>query len=373
MTSPRLEIDLNKIQHNARTLVERLTSCGIAVTGVTKAFLGYPQIARAMLKGGIGVLGDSRIENIEAMRRANVRAEMRLIRSPMLSQVDRVVASADVSFNTELDIVGALSTAARRANRKHGVVLMVELGDLREGIMPRDLQLAIARTLRFPNIVLKGIGTNLGCRFGISPDARNMSELSVLADQIEANLGICLDVVSGGNSSNLIWALSTTHVGRVNDLRLGEAILLGTDPLHGEPIEGLYADAITLVAEVIEVKTKPSAPWGELANNPFGNALPLIDQGNVQQAILAVGHQDVDPAGLSTIRPIKILGTSSDHLIVDMNGTGLTIGSEVVFSLSYSALVRAMTSPFVTKVMGFAGNRPATMNDGNTFGALVAT
>ena len=170
MTAPRLEIDLNKIQHNARTLVRRLADKGIAVTGVTKSFLGCPPIAHAMLKAGVTSLGDARIENIETMRRANVMAEMRLIRSPMLSQVDRVVATADVSFNTELDIIGALSAAARRADCRHGIVLMVELGDLREGIMPGDLEKIVAKTLRFPNIVLKGIGVNLDCRSGISPD-----------------------------------------------------------------------------------------------------------------------------------------------------------------------------------------------------------
>jgi predicted amino acid racemase len=373
MTAPRLDIDLNKIQHNTRTLVQRLNRRGIAVSGVTKAFLGHPQIARAMLKGGVSALADSRIDNIEAMRRADVRAAMHLIRSPMLSQVDRVVASADVSFNTELDIIGALSTAASRVNRKHGVVLMTELGDLREGIMPCNLERAAARTLCFPNIVLKGIGTNLGCRFGASPNARNMAELSALANQIEANLGINLDLVTGGNSSNLRWARKATHIGRINDLRLGEAILLGKDPLHDEPIEGLHTDAIVLVAEVIESNSKPSMPRGDLLENPFGNAPLSFDRGNINQAILSVGHQDIDPAGLHTDHAIEILSASSDHLIVDAGKTELNVGSEVVFGLNYSALLRAMTSPFVTKVIGSTGINLAAANERNSSGELIAT
>lgn len=373
MTAPRLEIDLNKIQHNAHSLVQRLGRRGIAVTGVTKAFLGQPQIAQAMLRGGIGVLADSRIENIEAMRRAGVQAEMRLMRSPMLSQVDRVVASVDVSFNTELDIIGALSTAARRMDRKHGVVLMIELGDLREGIMPCNLERTVARTLRFTNIVLKGIGTNLGCRFGTSPDARNMSELSALANRIEANLGVRLDVVTGGNSSNMRWAIGTNPVGRINDLRLGEAILLGNDPLYDEPLQGLHTDAIVLVSEVIEVKTKPSLPWGDLAKNPFGNAPLSIDRGNIRQAILAVGHQDVDPAGLRPGHTITILGASSDHLIVDAGTSDLAVGSEISFGLNYSALLRAMTSPFVTKVVGSVSKRLANISDRREPSQLIAS
>jgi predicted amino acid racemase len=357
MIAPRLEINLNRIQHNARTLVQNLNQKGIAVTGVTKAFLGSSGIARAMIGAGIKSLGDSRIENIEALRRARIAAELILIRSPMLSQVDRIVAAADVSFNSELDIIGVLSAAARRADRRHGIILMVELGDLRQGIMPRDLEGSVAKVLRLPNIALKGIGTNLGCRSGVVPDALKMAELSALVDAIEAKFSLSLETVSGGNSSNLAWALNTENVERVNDLRLGEAILLGNDPLNGEPIPGLYTDAIVLVAEVIEAKMKPSMPWGEIALSPFANKPITINRGDILQAILAVGHQDVDPAGLYSMSGIKILAASSDHLIADVGRAELSIGSEVAFNLNYSALLRAMTSPFVAKVIKSVGQQ----------------
>ena len=235
MTAPRLEIDLDKIQHNARTLVELLAGRGISVTGVTKATLGSPEIAGALLRAGVSALGDSRIENIEALRAAGVPAGMTLIRSPMLSQVERVVTHSDVSFNTELDVISELSSAAQAARRTHGVVLMVELGDLREGFMPGDLEEAVRETLRFPNIALRGIGTNLACRSGVSPDARNMAELSALADSIDAAFGPVLGMVSGGNSGNLQWALSGADTGRINDLRLGESLLLGRETLQREP------------------------------------------------------------------------------------------------------------------------------------------
>ena len=145
MTAPRLQIDLDKIHHNARTLVEQLAERGISVTGVTKATLGSPEIASVLLRAGVSALGDSRIENIEAMRRADVPASMTLIRSPMLSQADRVATHADASFNTELDAISGLSSAAKRTRRTHRVVLMVELGDLREGIMPGELETTVRR------------------------------------------------------------------------------------------------------------------------------------------------------------------------------------------------------------------------------------
>ena len=355
MSAPRLEIDLRKIHHNARTLVERLDKRGISVTGITKATLGSAEIATTLLEAGVKRLGDSRIENIEAMRPALGAAEMTLIRSPMLSQAKRVVMSAEVSCNTEIEVIKKLSLEAQKASLTHGVILMVELGDLREGIMPEDVTDTVRETLTLPNIVFKGIGTNLACRSGVSPDSRNMTMLSELADSVEATLGLSIDIVSGGNSANLEWALSGAEIGRINDLRLGEAILLGCETLHRQPIDGLHTDAITLCAEVIEAKVKPTKPSGTIAQTAFGVAPPVTDRGLVTQAILAVGQQDIDPSGLRAPTGINVLGASSDHLILESEELKLAVGTEVTFQLNYSALVRAMTSPFIGKFM-----RPAT-------------
>lgn len=349
MSAPRLEIDLDKIHHNARTLVERLGVRGISVTGVTKAILASPEICGALIQAGVRTLGDSRIENLEALRRAGLPASRRLIRSPMLSQVERVVASADLSFNTELEVIRALSVVARARGQTHGVLLMIELGDLREGIMPAELEATVRETLAMPNIRLEGIGANLACRSGVSPDAKNMAELSGLADSIEASFGLVLGIVSGGNSANLEWALNCADTGRINNLRLGEAILLGCEPLHRRAIEGLHTDAITLVAEVIESKIKPSQPWGELGQSAFGELSASLDRGDIAQTIFALGRQDCDPEGLGPPLGLEVLGASSDHLVSTSSRGWLGVGAEVSFQLNYSALVRAMTSPFVAR------------------------
>ncbi len=377
MTAPRLEIDLEKIHHNARTLVNRLRGRGISVTGVTKAVLGAPEIAAALIRAGVWALGDSRIENIRTLREARITAPIMLIRSPMLSQVEQVVAQADISVNTELDVVRGLSHAALAARRTHGIVLMVELGDLREGIMPGDLEPFVQAILDFPNIALRGIGTNLACRSGVAPDARNMAELSALADSIDATFGhrlrprlgssagFGLEIVSGGNSANLEWALSGADTGRINHLRLGEAILLGCEPLHRRPIDGLYTDAFTLIAEVIETKVKPSEPWGDIGQTAFGEMPPratnrifdpTAERPRTTQTILALGRQDTDADGLLPPAGMDILGASSDHLIVDSGCLRLSVGAEIRFQLNYSALVRAMTSPFIAQVMKAASS-----------------
>jgi len=352
VSTPRLEVDLGKVQHNARTLVDRLAPLGVGVTAVTKATLGSVEVATAVLAGGAHRLGESRIENVERLRAAGVVAPILLVRSPMLSQVDRVVTSADASCNTEVEIVAALSEAALAQGRRHGVVLMVELGDLREGILAEDLERVVKEVLRLPAIHLRGIGANLACQNGVVPDDRNMARLSALAGSVEVAFGLHLVEVSGGSSANLDWALGGGAIGRVDDLRLGESILLGREPLHRTPIEGLHTDAFTLVGEVIEAKVKPSQPWGSFAQTAFGPAVDTAgsrsaEHGEGPRAIVALGHQDTDPWGLTPPPGIEVLGASSDHLVLATGAALLALGSEVRFQLTYGALVRATTSSAV--------------------------
>jgi predicted amino acid racemase len=345
----RIETDLDKVEQNTRILAERLGGSGIRVTGITKAVLGSPGVGAAMLRGGACGLGDSRVENLARLARPDRPPLRTLIRSPMLSQVASVVEIADVSLNTEAVVLAALDQAAAEQNRTHAVVLMVELGDLREGIAPDDALEAVRAVLGHPSLRLVGLGANLACQNGVVPDDRNMGVLTMLAEEIEALHGISLDVVSGGNSANLHWALHTHDVGRIDELRLGEAILLGVDPLYRTPIAGLHTDAFTLTAEIIEVAVKPAQPWGDRAQAAFGAAPVRTGSGTVHQAILALGRQDVDPDGLQPPTGITVLGMSSDHLVVDLGDHEVTVGDEVAFGVGYGALVRAMTSPFVAK------------------------
>jgi predicted amino acid racemase len=356
VSSPRIEIHLDRIGANAREVVNRAAARGVSVTGVTKAMCGSPALARVYLDAGVTALGDSRVENIERLRADGIDAPIVLIRSALVSEVDRVVVAADTSCATEVDIVEQLSAAAVRANRAHGVMLMVELGDLREGIMPADLPDVVARCLALPNIQLRGIGTNLACRNGVVPDDRNLGELSDLATSIEAQFGLVLGVVSGGNSSSLGWVCTTEQLGRIDNVRLGEALLLGRDPLHGTPIAGLHQDTAMVVAEVIESKHKPRRAWGERGRSTFTpptDARPgtkATDDDEGWHSLLAIGHQDTDPLDLTPPPELRIIGASSDHLVL-ASEQRLVLGSEVVFRPGYSALVRSMSSRTMPSIL----------------------
>ena len=349
MATPRIEINLEKIAHNARTLKELFGSKGIDVIGVSKVVSGNPAIAAVLVKSGISILADSRLKNIRRMRDVGTQAQFLLLRTPFLSQAEDVVKYADISLNSELSVIRELSKFALAANTKHQIIIMIELGDLREGLMPADLNCTVEQVLKLGGIKLVGIGTNLACFGGIQPDDINMGILSSLANEIETKFGLDLTFISGGNSANFDWFNSTKDIGRINNLRLGESIFLGCETLRRTPIPGLFTDAFTLVAEIIESKVKPSQPYGTVHQDAFGNVPEHEDRGQINRAILGIGLQDVMVSGLVPRSDIDILGASSDHIIVDTKNTELVVGNELEFDLNYGSLLSAMTSPYVIK------------------------
>jgi len=209
MLTPRIEINLEKITYNAKALIDLYGTKGINVIGVTKVVCGNPYIAKALVKSGIDILADSRIENIRSMRNAGVQAKFLLSRTPCLSQAEAVVKYSDISLNTELSVIERLSKCAIDYDRPHKIILMVELGDLREGLMPSDLDNTVKQVLGLRGIELVGIGTNLACFGGVKPDEKKMEYLSSIASDIEEKFKLKLEFVSGGNSANYNWFMST--------------------------------------------------------------------------------------------------------------------------------------------------------------------
>ena len=345
MKYPRIEVDLHKIRRNTRTIAERLKRRGINVTGVTKAVCGHPAIAQAMLDGGTEGLAEARLSNVKRLRKAGMTCPITLIRTPMLSQADDVVQVCDASYNTQIPVIAALAAAALRQNKIHGIILMVEMGDQREGILPHNLGDVALQVVEMRGVALKGIGANFACLSGIAPRATNMQALTAIANDVEGQCGPFLETVSGGNSANLTWAFGARATGRINDLRIGEAILLGRNPITGDHIGGLFRDTFTLVAEVIEVGTKTVCPlFGTTDHAPAIIRLVPTAVGTIR-IILALGNQDVDVAGLSMPAGSTLVGATSDHLVIVTTDQKLRVGSEMRFQMNYSALMRAMAAP----------------------------
>ena len=358
MSSPRIEVDLRKIRRNTRTIVERLKGRGILVTAVTKATCGHPVIARAMRDGGATGLAEARLSNVMRLRQAGLTCPITLIRTPMLSQVDDVVRDCEASYNTEVPVIAALAAAALRHNTVHGIILMVEMGDMREGIMPKDLGDVAQQVVNMSGVALKGIGANFACLNGVAPTAKKMRALTALANDVEAQCGPYLQTVSGGNSANLPWALGMLATGRINDLRIGEAILLGVDPITGDHISGMSRDAFTLVAEVIETDAKSMA-HSTRHSDPTPAKIRLVpNTWENMRVVIGIGDQDTDTAGLSMPPGNNFIGATSDHLVIEATDLTVCVGSEMRFQLNYSALMRAMAAPDIQTYLINDRSRP---------------
>jgi ornithine racemase len=346
-----VHIDLPKIAQNSHSLTRLLA--GVDVVGVTKVTGGSPAVARALLAGGATELADSRLVNIARMRAHGVEARYWLLRAPSPQQADEVVKLADVSLESEMRTVRALSEAATRAGADHGVVCMVDVGDLREGVLSPDLVPFVELCDALPGIHVEGIGVNLTCYGAIMPTCDNLGQVAELAAVAEAALGRPL-VVSGGNSGSLSLALRGELPAGITSLRVGESILLGLNTLTREPLlPELHLDAFLLTAPVIECLRKPSKPIGVCAQDMMGNVPEYEDRGTRRRAILALGRQDVVPELIRPLDPrAQVLGASSDHLILDVEDVrpAPRPGDEFAFLPGYGALLQLFTSQYVDKV-----------------------
>lgn len=352
MSPPYVAIDLDTIEHNARTIVELCRTHGISVVGVTKCTCGDPEIAKAMLRGGVIAIGESQLENIQRLKRGGVAAPSMLLRLPGLSEAEEVVEWADTSLNSELSVLAALSKAALRRGRRHDVIVMVDLGDLREGLWPREVTNFTREALRLPGIRITGLGTNLACFGGVMPSEENMRRLCELADDVERNFNLQLRWTSGVNSSGLNLIATGRMPARVNQARIGEAILLGRETTHRQPWPGTFQDAFSLHAEIHELKRKPSTPLGERSEDAFGHLIAFENHGEIERALVSIGREEIVTEGLTPHDArLKILGASSSYLVVATGAASGTVkvGDELSFALNYGALLTAMTSEYVKK------------------------
>jgi ornithine racemase len=350
LATTRLLVDLTKIEENTRRVAEMLE--GVDVVGVTKCLIGAPEVARAMLAGGAVALAESRHLGGMRLREGGITAPVWLLRMPSPAQSLDTVRVFDLSLATEIETCAALDAAARALGTRHQVIVMVELGDLREGVMPRELPAFVTAVEQLQNIDLVGIGANLTCYGAITPDEHNMGELLHLAHATEARVGRRLHV-SGGNSSAISLIASGGVPRGIDSLRIGESILHGLNTLTRWPIAGLHTDAFVVEAPVVEARMKPSLPYGRKAQTAWGDTPVFEDRGVRRRAICALGRQDCRVEGLTPLDPrVYVLGASSDHLVLDIDGMidPPLPGEALLFRPDYVATTQLATSPFVEKV-----------------------
>ena len=337
---PCIEIHLDGILQNLNILKNACESRGISLSLVTKVLGGNLQLVGDLIKkGNISCICDSRIQNLKVFR--DIAVEKWLIRSPMLSEVSDVVAYSDVSLNSEPAVLQALNQVAMEQKKIHKVILMYECGDLREGCYTDELADLIAKCDEMAGIEVYGIGTNLSCLNEVLPNEENMADFNAAVSKLESQFNRAFPVISGGASSSIPLLLADGLTGRINNLRMGEAVFLGNIPVYDKPFEGAETNNFILKAEIIELKEKPAEPGADCDKL-------------MNRAIVALGKQDIYLPGLACMdNRLQIVGGSSDHIILDVTrcGSDYAVGSTVSFRMNYNCLLNAMTSSYIEKVI----------------------
>lgn len=361
---PRLEIDTEKLRENAKIVCNILKKNNLEVAIVTKGYCAIESVVEELAKEDIDYIADSRIENLKNLQ--NIDLPKILLRIPMISELEDVIKYCDISFNSEKETILKLNEVAKSKNVIHKVVIMVDLGDLREGYFKEEEVLSVVEeVISLENIKLIGLATNLTCYGGIIPSKDNLQRLVDIGRSIEEKYNIKLDFISGGNTSSLYLAELNQMPKGITNLRLGEAIILGTKAPYSDPIDGCHNDAFKLVCEIIEIKDKPSIPIGEVGLDAFGKKPVYVDNGIRKRAIIGIGKQDIHIDSVYPIdESIKILGASSDHMILDITDCEASygIGDKLEFLLGYGGIMSVSTSKYVHKEVIKSGELSKSMS-----------
>jgi predicted amino acid racemase len=356
MSSPGLDINTNLIRIHAKTVRAVCKNAGINPTAVVKGYNALDEVTDALYDAGYRSFASSRLAHLKRVKDRH-EAETMALRVPMPSETESVVRLADISLNSEFGTIRLLDEAAGKAGKIHGVILMRDLGDLREGIIDHDrfIETACVVEMECKNIKLRGIGTNLSCYGTVVPTAENLSVLTREAREIERLIRRKLDIVSGGASTSLYLAVNGNMPSGVNHLRIGGANLMRSEArdIPEDALPELTDDAFILYAEIIEIGQKPTHPIGSLGRDCFLNTKTFEDRGVRKRALLAAGAFDIgDHKKLAPLDPgVTLLGCSSDHLIADIQDSerDYGLGDTIAMALRYQAMLFATTSEFVEK------------------------
>lgn len=353
---PLLEINVSYIEKNSHIITTSCQKHNIRVCGIVKGANADPKVANALIRGGCQEIGDARLHHLRDLKEQGIHVPLLLTRIPMLSEIDDLVAHADISLNSELSVIKAIDLAARNQNRHHKVIIMCDLGDLREGFFysAEVLEAALYIENHMTHVELLGIGTNLGCYGSVEPSVDNLNQLVTIAERIEEEIGRKLKVISGGATSSLPLVFNGTIPERINHLRIGEGILLAKDleAYWGLDLSHMHQDTFLLKTQLIEVKTKPTHPIGRLFVDAFGQRPQYEDRGIRKRGIVAVGKQDFvyHDKLIPTDPKIRIVGSSSDHLIIDLEDTTTyQVGDIVSFTMFYGPMLYLTGSQSVYK------------------------
>nr|WP_040543739.1 alanine/ornithine racemase family PLP-dependent enzyme [Metamycoplasma auris] len=347
----KIVIDEKKFINNVKKAIEICSKKGIEVLAVTKGFCGNKRMVELYYEAGIRYFGDSRLDNFEVYK--DIPGHKQLLRIPMISEIPRMLELCDSSLQGDINVIKKISEYVISRNLKpHEIILMVDLGDRREGYLPEETLQITKQINELQGVKLIGLGCNFGCYGARIPSNELMAQFVALQHEIEDELKIKLSHMSGGNSLSLHMVWENRMPKEINFLRMGFAMIFGTEDMYRLTIDGMYRDAFYCEAEVIEVDYKSSLPVGACGIDAFGHVPYFKDIGDIKRLILGIGKLDtMFDAMFPRDKNLKILGGSSDHLIINAQDSKITYkpGDIVAFDLDWGSLLYLFNSNYVKK------------------------
>lgn len=352
-----ITMNRKKLRTNYSILDRMFQKNSIEWAIVTKLLCGNKLYLKEVLELGVREVCDSRVKNLKVIKAMSPDVQTVYIKPPAKRSIKSIVQYADVSFNTESETIRLLSNEARRQGKIHKIVIMIELGDLREGIMGEHLLEFYEKIFELDNIQVVAIGSNFNCLHGVMPSIDKMIQLSLYKQLIEAKFNKKIPWVSGGTSVVIPLLKRKQLPAAINHFRVGETLFFGADLFSGGTIRGMHDDVFMLYSEIIEITKKPVIPIGDLAENPSGKMYEVDEQdyGKLSyRAILDLGLLDINPDFLIPVDPeMKVISASSDMLIIDLgeNKKGIRVGDLLTFRLKYMGALSLFNSDYIEKIV----------------------
>ena len=350
-----ITLNIEKLKSNFEYLNKLFKEKKIQWAVVSKLLCGNKEYLQELLKFDISQICDSRVTNLKIVKQINPNVETIYIKPPAKRAVKNIVQYADISMNTEFETIKLLSDEAQKQQKVHKIIIMIELGELREGIMRDDLIDFYFSVFNLKNIEVVGIGTNLSCLYGVLPNHDKLIQLSLYEQLIEAKFNKAIKYVSGGSSVTIPLIFQNLLPRGINHFRVGESLFLGTDVYNNTRLKKMETDVFILYAEIIELIKKPQLPDGELGTNMEGHS-PTFDNklsGKTSyRAIIDVGLLDVDEKHIKpNDKKCSIVGGSSDMFVIDLseNTNNYKVGDLLEFKLDYMGTLRILNSKYIEK------------------------
>lgn len=350
-----IQLNRKKLQHNYRFLDDLFKREGIEWAVVSKLLCGHPDFLQEVLDLGVKEVCDSRLSNLKMIKKIAPEVQTVYIKPPAKRLVEHIVRYADVSFNSETETIRMLSEEAVRQGKTHKITIMIELGDLREGIMGENLLGFYEQVFELPNIQVVAIGTNLNCLHGVMPSEDKLIQLCLYKQLIESRFDRKIPFITGGTSVVLPLLRQHRVPKGINHFRIGEALFFGNDLFSGGAANDMEQEVFKLYSEVIEITEKPVVPTGMLAENPSGDTFEIEpeDYGRTScRAILDVGLLDIPPQFMKPVDSrLQIINASSDMLILDLgeNEGNYEVGNWIEFDLVYMGALGLLNSRYIDK------------------------